>query len=113
MKTPSWVAAAGAVLLALADAILASLVVLAAGMVATLLWYVAVEGAPSPSSIASAWRADAPIALGLFLLPAVTLLAACIAGVARLVVASWTALRGGAPLLWVPRVRLLARGWFV
>jgi hypothetical protein len=96
--------------LVLADAALASLAVLAVGGSATIAWYVVIEGSPSLTAIGAAWRTDAPIPLGLVLGPVLTVLLACIAGVVRLIDASWMALLGGWSLRWVPRLQRLARG---
>jgi hypothetical protein len=95
---------------AVADALLAALVALAAGALATLAWYVVVEGAPPLAPVFAAWRDDAPIALGLFLPPALIVLVALGAGASRFIGACWDGLLGGQPLRWVPRLRRLFSG---
>lgn len=92
---------------AIVDALLAALIAFAFGGAASLGWYVIVEGAPPLGPVLAAWRDDTPIALGLFLPPALTILSAALLGVLRLVAACWAALLGGPTLVWVPRLQRL------
>jgi hypothetical protein len=95
---------------ALVESCLAALAALACGGAICLVWYIAIEGAPDWRSLGAAWRADAPIPTGLFLLPCLTVLAAFVAAATRFA----GALRGGAngrrALRWLPRLSRLLRG---
>lgn len=95
---------------ACADALLAALVVAVIGGGLVVAWYVLVEGAPPLAPILAAWRDDAPIALSLFLPPALLMLAVPLACIIRFAGACVEALRGGVSLRWLPRLQLLFAG---